>query len=346
MASHDTEIDVQELNQLRALLCRLQDGIRDALLMARDMVGDDDDDFSQVAELTAADTIYRIDKISEATILEWFEIEWPDHQSVELVMEGLEGEAVCFPRDVAPQDTRWKCIIDPIDGTRGLMYDKRSAWSLAALAPQRGNENTLQDIVVAAMTELPTSKQWRADQISGVRGCGLDGLLCQMVNVNSGSRHHLTLQPSQAENFLHGFASTAHFFPEGKALLSQVEEDLWAQLHKNEPKDSPLVFDDQYISSGGQLYEVLAGHDRMVGDLRPLAFAKLGLSSALSCHPYDICTAMLLQEAGGLVEAPDGSALSVPLDTTSPVAWMAYANETLAAQVRPVLQELIGKHLR
>ena len=39
------DIDVQELNQLRALLCHLQDGIRDALLMARDMAGNDDDDF-------------------------------------------------------------------------------------------------------------------------------------------------------------------------------------------------------------------------------------------------------------------------------------------------------------
>ena len=106
-----------------------------------------------------------------------------------------------------------------------------------------------------------------------------------------------------------------------------------------------LVFDDQYITTGGQIYELLIGHDRMLGDLRPLAYAKLALGSAsLCCHPYDICTALLLQEAGGLVEAPDGRPLRAPLDTTSPIAWMGYANPTLARTVRPVLQGLMKKY--
>jgi hypothetical protein len=34
----------------------------------------------------------------------------------------------------------------------------------------------------------------------------------------------------------------------------------------------------------------------------------------------------------------------VPLDTISPVAWMGYANETLARQVRPILQRLMDRH--
>jgi hypothetical protein len=52
------------------------------------------------------------------------------------------------------------------------MYDKRSAWILGALAPQKGAETKLSDITVAAMSELPTTKQWRADQISGIKGAG------------------------------------------------------------------------------------------------------------------------------------------------------------------------------
>ena len=32
----------------------------------------------------------------------------------------------------------WTVIVDSIDGTRGLMYDKRSAWCLAAVAPPGG----------------------------------------------------------------------------------------------------------------------------------------------------------------------------------------------------------------
>jgi fructose-1,6-bisphosphatase/inositol monophosphatase family enzyme len=330
----------QRLDRARALLCRLQDAIRDALIAARD--AQSGTELAEVAEVTAADTIYRIDRISEAAIAAWFEAQWPADWPVELVMEGAEGgEAHTFPRGTPVARTEFKCILDPIDGTRSLMYDKRSAWMLSALAPQRGDRTHLGDILVAAMTELPTSKQWAADQISGVRGCGPAGLVAERLDVRGGGRQRLTIRPSQATDFRHGFASLARFFPEGKALLARVEEGIWDALYGLGRSPSPLVFDDQYISTGGQIYELLIGHDRMLGDLRPLAYRTLGFASALVCHPYDICTAMLLQEAGGVVEAPGGEPLQAPLDTTSPVAWMGYANPGLADQIRPVLERLM-----
>jgi fructose-1,6-bisphosphatase/inositol monophosphatase family enzyme len=334
----------RQLHQVRRLLCQLQDTIRDTLLAARDSRAAAD--FARVASVTAADTIYQVDRISEEAILEWFEAHWPVRWPVELVMEGLEGEAVTFPRATPVAGTEFKCILDPIDGTRNLMYDKRSAWVLAAVAPQRGRKTHLGDLVVAAMTELPTSKQWAADQISGVKGCGPRGLVAERVDLRGGGRSALTPRPSRATDFRHGFASLARFFPEGKALLAQVEEGLWDALYGLGSNSSPLVFDDQYITTGGQIYELLVGHDRMLGDLRPRAFQKLGLESPLVCHPYDICTALLLQEAGGVVETPEGTALRAPLDTTSPVAWMGYANPGLARLVRPVLKRLMKEYFR
>ena len=62
-----------------------------------------------------------------------------------------------------------RIIIDPIDGTRGLMYDKRSAFFLAGAAPNRGDSTTLQDIEVAAMVELPTTRSRGHRQAS--HGC-------------------------------------------------------------------------------------------------------------------------------------------------------------------------------
>ncbi len=328
---------------LRALLCDLQDSIRDALLAAR--THSNTAEFARVAGQTSADTIYAIDRVSEAAILKWFGCNWPVSEPVELVMEGLEdGESVCFPPSVRPQETKWKCILDPIDGTRGLMYDKRSAWSLAALAPQQGEATNLRDISIAAMSELPTSKAYLADQVSGVRGCGREGLICERINVLDGSKTKWTAQPSTARDFRHGFAAWARFFPEGKSLLAAIEEDLWDELIGLNSSPSPVIFDDQYISSGGQIFEILVGHDRMQGDLRPLAYAKLGFDSSLVCHPYDICTAFLLEEAGGIIETPDSNALSAPLDTTSALTWVAFANETLAEQVRPVLRRLVKEH--
>ena len=336
-----TDID---LDGVRRLLCQLQDTVRDSLIAARD--SQPAASLAEVAEVTAADTIYRIDKVSEEVILEWFGRSWPAGWGVELVMEGAEGgDAHTFPSGTPVERTSLVCILYPIDGTRNLMYDKRSAWMLAAVAPQRGRATCLDDILVAAMTELPTSKQWASDQISGVRGCGPGGLCAARIDVRDGRRTPLSPQPSQATDFRHGFASLVRFFPEGKALLAAVEERLWDELYGLGRSASPLVFDDQYMTTGGQIYEIMVGHDRMLGDLRPLAHRKLGYPSALVCHPYDICTAMLLQEAGGVVETPWGEPLRGPLDTTSPVSWMGYANAALAEQVRPILQRLIREHL-
>lgn len=332
-----------QLSRIRGLLCALHNQIRDTLIAARDR---DARRFADVARVTAADTIYHVDKLSEDAIFAWFEEHWPRSWPVELVMEGIEdAENVTFPRGTPIAKTRFKCILDPIDGTRNVMYDKRSAWILSALAPQRGKRTDLRDIVVAAMTELPTSKHWASDQISGVRGAGRRGLVARRFDLRRQNWTDLVVRPSQAKDFKHGFASFAKFFPEGKSLVGKIEEELWDELYRLGSSTSPLVFDDQYLASGGQIYELLVGHDRMIGDLRPRVLAKLGYDSSLVCHPYDICTAMLLEEAGGIVEKPEGGPLTAPLDTTSPVAWIGYANPTLARKVRPILRRILRRHL-
>ena len=320
------------------MLCALQDHIRDTLIAARAQHATK---FARIASVTAADTIYYIDRLSEEAILGWFEQHWPRAWPVEIVMEGLEDGATTFPPGIVRGKTKWKCILDPIDGTRSLMYDKRAAWILAGLAPQRGPHTHLGDIVVAAMTELPTTKQGFADQLSAVAG---HGVVAETVDLACGGRRRWRPQPSRAKHFEHGFASIARFFPEGKALLGMIEEELWRELGVLGKNGGQLVFDDQYLSTGGQLYELIAGHDRMLGDLRPMAYSKLGYSSAtLCCHPYDICTLLIAREAGCLIEAPDGRPLRAPLDTTTPVAWMGYANATLARTVRPVLRRLMAR---
>jgi fructose-1,6-bisphosphatase/inositol monophosphatase family enzyme len=318
-------------DQARRLLCRLQDTIRDSVRAAQSR---DARKMTRVAAVTTADTIYGIDKVSEHAVLAWFGKNWPKRWPVELVMEGLEGEAVTFPRGTPVKQTLFKCILDPIDGTRGIMYDKRSAWSLAALAPQRGAKTNLSDIIVAAMTELPTSKAGFADQLSAVRG---QGVRADRLELRTGRRKKFVPRPSRARDLAHGFASFAKFFPPGKVWLAEREAQLWRALG-----DSPHIFDDQYLSSGGQLYELLMGHDRFIADLRPLAFAKLGFDAALTCHPYDICTALIAQEAGCAVTTPDGKPLRVPLDTTSPVAWVGYANPGLARLIGPKLRRLLA----
>jgi fructose-1,6-bisphosphatase/inositol monophosphatase family enzyme len=300
---------VHSPEQARRLLCALGDHVRDLVVGARGM------DMAVIEGQTSADTIYAIDRVADDALVEWFETHWPD---VVLVSEGLE-EPVVIGADPA-----WTVIVDSIDGTRGLMYDKRPAWCLAAAAPRGGS---LRDVVTAAMTELPTTKQSLSDQISGTRG---GGITADRGDVRDRGRTAITPRPSTATDLEHGFAAVAKFFIPGKVALAQLETELFARL------GSQHVFDDEYISSGGQLHELLAGRDRFVADLRPLVDP-----DAFACHPYDICTAMLLEEAGGVVTDPRGAPLDVPLDTTTAVAWVGYANPTLAAKIGPILAELV-----
>jgi hypothetical protein len=159
------------------------------------------------------------------------------------------------------------------------------------------------------------------------------------------NRQPIELKPSAATEVRHAFGTVSRFFPAGLRLLSQVEEALWERLYGLPDTPSPLVFNDQYISTGGQFYEILAGHDRFIADLRPEAFAKLGIEANLACHPYDVSTALTLESAGCVIEKPDGQPLDYPLDTTTPVSWVAYANPELASAIRPVLQSVIRDYL-
>ena len=170
------------------------------------------------------------------------------------------------------------------------------------------------------------------------------GATREAQNLLDGTRRHLPLRPSRADNLAHGFASLAKFFPPAKAATAALEEELLARVAPN-AGENPLVFDDQYISTGGQIYEILVGHDRFIADLRPLLFESLGLPKKLVCHPYDICIELIAREAGVIISDPQGGALSAPLDIRADVSWVGYANASLRDRIQPHLIELLA-HLR
>ncbi len=329
---------------IRQLLCRLGEHIRDRVLEARNDPTRQGE-LSTIVGSSSADTLYEIDRISDDALLQWFAANWPSDEPVELITEALDAPVV-LPADTPADELRWTCIVDPIDGTRGLMYDKRSAWVLAAAAPRRnGRRPSLQDVTVAAMTEIPVVKQWGSDQISGVRGCGAEGLVVERHDVRTGARAPLEVRPSSATGLEHGWASFARFFPLGKARLAAFEERLWDELHGGTGRPDLAIFDDQYLATGGQFHELMVGHDRLLGDLRPLVFTAMAGNggAGFTCHPYDCCTAILVEEAGCVVRTPWGEPLDPPLDTTTAVAWVGYANPALAAWIEPVLLPLLAE---
>ena len=286
------------------------------------------------------DTIYAIDVVAEEVLTRFAARLSREHAFV-LVAEGLPGGRRCYPEGCDEAAADWWIVVDPIDGTRGLMYQKRSAWVLTGVAPNRGPSTSLRDIVLAVQTEVPLLKQHLSDQLWAVRG---EGVRAHRHNRLTGEQTPMRLKPSGAADIAHGYASIARFFPGGRDELAAIDDAIvLGALGPPSPGKAPC-FEDQYASTGGQLYELAAGHDRFVADLRPLLRPLLGargLPPPLTCHPYDICTALIAEEIGVIVTDAHGRTLDAPLDVEAEIAWAGYANARIRAQVEPLLQEAL-----
>jgi fructose-1,6-bisphosphatase/inositol monophosphatase family enzyme len=287
------------------------------------------------------DTIFAIDRISEQTLITQFE-QLAQRCTFRLVAEGLGQTGVRdFPAGVTESALEWLIIVDPIDGTRGLMYQKRSAWILTGVAPFRGHATHLGDITMAVMTEIPLVKQHLCDVLWAVRG---QGVVAERYDRLRQTVQPLVVRPSQATTILQGFGNVARFFPGDRARLAAVDDMVVQTLLGYAPAGKALSFEDQYISTGGQLYELLMGHDRWLADVRPLLLPTVerhGGTAMLCCHPYDMCTELIAREAGIVVCKANGQALDAPLDVHSPVSWVAVANQALAQQLIPALQQAL-----
>ncbi|GAC1360117.1 MAG: hypothetical protein NVSMB44_11210 [Ktedonobacteraceae bacterium] len=296
---------------------------------------------SAVVAEQAGDAIFAIDRVSEAVLLRYFE-ELGQQWSFVLIAEGVgEDGVMVFPRDHNPDKAELRIIIDPIDGTRGLMYQKRAAWILTGVAANRGAQTSIADIELAIQTEIPLVKQHLSDTLWTIKGQEVGG---ERYNRLTGERVPFRPQPSQKPSIAQGYGGISRFFPGARADLAAIDDALVERLLGPSRAGQALAFEDQYICSGGQLYELLMGHDRWIADLRPLVEPILnqrGQALGLCCHPYDLCTELIAREAGIIVTNEHGQALDAPLDVTTNMSWIGYANKAIHEQVAPALTSIL-----
>ena len=298
---------------------------------------------AKVVKEEEGDTIFAVDRVSEELLVDFFEREVAPTTTVVLIAEGLEGGQITLPRGATETDAVWRIIVDPIDGTRGLMYQKRSAWILTGVAPNRGPDTDLHDIELAVQTEIPLVKQHLSDVAWAVRG---EGARAERFNRLTGEQSPLQLQPSKAENIAQGYAQVARFFPGARDVLAAIDDEIVLESLGPVQPGKAHCFEDQYTSSGGQLYELMAGHDRFVADLRALlgpVLAERGLPLGLCCHPYDLCTELIARELGVAVTAVDGGPLRARLAVEPDVSWAGYANQNIRSSIEPLLQAALSK---
>lgn len=325
---------IRDAHTLLARLRTIHAEIRDQVVVACEQTAIHQ--LSRIVADQAGDVVYAIDRISEAVLLRHFEQLGHDWSFV-LIAEGVgEDGVLVFPPGSDPDTVELRIIIDPIDGTRGLMYQKRPAWILTGVAPNRGSATSLKDIEVAVQTEIPLVKQHLSDSFWAIATQSVEG---ERFNRMTQERYPLFPQPSQATTIEQGYGGISRFFPGGRAELAAIDDEVVLRLLGPCLPGKVQAFEDQYIATGGQLYELLSGHDRWIADLRPLlsVFQTVGLC----CHPYDLCTELIARMAGIIVTDEYEQQLAAPLDVTTEISWIGYANTALYQQVAPVLHTLL-----
>lgn len=296
---------------------------------------------STIVAEQGGDTIFAIDRISEEVLLRHFE-QLSSRWSFLLVAEGLGADGLqVFPQGTDVTQAELVIIIDPIDGTRELMYQKRAAWILTGVAVNRGAETNLSDIELAVQTEIPLVKQHLSDSLWAIIDQAAQG---ERYNKITGERTLLLPQPSQSTTIAHGYGNISRFFPGIRAELAAIDDELIQRVLGPNKQGQVQTFEDQYICSGGQLYELIMGHDRWIADLRPLAepiLAARGQASGLYCHPYDLCTELIARKLGIIVTDAHDKPLAAPLDVFTGISWIGYANDAIHKQIAPVLTLLL-----
>jgi fructose-1,6-bisphosphatase/inositol monophosphatase family enzyme len=221
--------------------------------------------------------------------------------------------------------------VDPIDGTRVLMCDLRPAWSVIGLAGPGPFEPRIGEVVAGVLSEIPDSRAARYRRLSALRGEG-----CRLEERElEGDRLLLErrLDAGADDRVDHGIFSFFKYMPAERPRIASIEAAFFARLAADEKADVRACFDDQYTSNGGQLALLALGTYRMIADVRAHLFER-----TLTSKPYDVAGAVICaQEAGAIVTAVGGSPLDFPLDVTTPVSFVGWANRRT--------EERLSKHL-
>lgn len=295
---------------------------------------------SAAAATVEVDTIFGIDQIAEQRLFEYLEAHQHEAPAFVLVGEFEVGDTFKF----GAGEPCYRVLLDPIDGTRLVMFAKSSGWILSGIFPENGEATRLSQTLFALQTEIPLPKYLYADTLWAVPDRGAQRLVENLVT------YETSLSPWRADtaaSLRHSFISFVNFFQHGKAAMAAVEEEFLRRALAEHAADRALVFEDQHLSTAGQLYALVRGQERMVVDIRPnmnRLLQRKGLPEMLCSHPYDFATWLIAREAGAVILAPNGEPFDAPAIANAEIGWLGFANQSLAQQYRALLLEVLREH--
>lgn len=298
-----------DLDALARALADVGRAVRDAVRggLGRDGAGEAD---RAVVRTEGGDDVFGIDARAEVALVAGLAGLAGFAGSGTAVVEGHDR-----PLPVGDGTGPWRYLIDPVDGTRPLLAGKRSAWVLLGAGR---HARTLEDLEIGVAVEIPTRRAAVGLVAWAVRGGPAHAVDDDLVGGTAATPATLVPRSGPLERT---FVTVVRVGPGSQGAIGAWLDDHLAGLE---------VYDDLVPCSGQQLLGVASGQDTAVLDPRPL-FGTDGLAA----HPYDLAALVVARAAGAVVEALPPGPLEVPLDTTTPVAWAAYADDAVAARLRP-----------
>lgn len=306
------------LGGLARALADLGRRTRDAVRATRAHQGDELD--GQVVRTEGGDDVFGVDERAERVLLDGFTAigrRWPGTATIEGFDDALP---------VGDAGGPWRFLVDPIDGTRPYLAGKRSAWVLLGAGR---DARTLEDLEVGAMVEIPT-RLAALGRVAWATVASTSAHVEEDDLVGAGAPVRVAIAPKADADLARTFVTVVRLTPGTHGAIGA-----WADAHLAGLE----VYDDLVPCSAQHLFGVASGSDAAVLDPRPL-FDR----AALATHPYDLASLVVARAAGAIVEALPPGPLDVPLDTDTPVAWAAYANEHVATRLRPAAATFPSAH--
>lgn len=327
---------------LEDLCRRIREGARGALAAASA-----DGDLAPLARAVrqgAGDVTYAIDDIVETALREWLD-ELARRTPLSLLTEDAgwmhRGPGAHGVRELDGFDHGGPRIaLDPIDGTRNLMADLRSAWTVVSFAPPGPGEPRLDELSLGIVSEIPDTRAARFRVLSSAEPSGARIALRELDGASLVRERALRADDSARPD--HGYFPFFRYAPDQRPALAHIEADFFERLRVAEGAELRHVFDDQYISNAGQLAQLALGVYRMIADVRGMLARRAG-AATITSKPYDVAGAILVaRRAGCVVCAPHDAPLDFPLDVTTPVDFVGFANTATHARLAPHLWRAMG----
>jgi len=278
----------------------------------------------------AGDVSYAVDDVAEAALTAFGE-DLARLHPLTLVSEGPGVVPFAGPSGAVPL----RALIDPIDGTRSLMHDMRSAWALTGVAVDGGEATRLSDIEVAMQTELPTTSAAVYHVLIARKGAG--ARIERRAVVTGELLEEGPLQTPAELSLENGYVSFTRYLAVERPLVAELERSFLEHALTKHELDPRLMYDDQYLCSAGQLYLVTTGRYRMLADLRGWLRRTHQLAN-FTAKPYDLSALLIYREAGAVVLDEAGADLDAPFDTETALSVVAYPNAALRAAFEPSLR--------